>query len=266
VEKNVFKKHAKLMGSIWDKAKKKADSGQIGDIFEDGRYKMGVTDATTGESKKGDFMLTLSLAFLEGEYVGKTKKIYRVITPDKAEDNLARILLDINRLGYEVEDFEQIESACEEIRKARPVVRVTLKTRPNSDYQDGYIEKTLTGEEAENTPGEEAAPEESVPAQEAEATLEVGMTVVFEYKGKELQGEVKEILEDDGKVKVKAEKMVYTVAVDKLSLPADAAPAEEAAPEEVPEEPQEEPEAEPEPEEKKPAKIVKKVGKLLKKK
>ena len=256
MEKNVFQKHAKMMGTIWKKAKKQADSGTLGDIFEDGRYKMGLMDTQATESQKGDFMVVLSLNFLEGEYIGKTKKIFRVITPENAEKGLARIILDINKLGYEIEEFEQIESALEEIREARPVIRVTLKTR--GDYQDGYLDKMLTGEEAENTEDESAGSEE-VPEPE-EITLEIGMKVKFDWKGEELEGEVKEILEDEEKVKVKVGNKIYPVKADKISL-VEEEPAEEES-EEVPEEPEEEPE-----EEVKPVKkILKKIGAVLKKK
>jgi hypothetical protein len=265
---NLFKKHAKIMKSVWDRSKKKADSGQIGDIFEDGRYKMGVVDAQATEAKSGNFMVVFTCAFLDGEYIGKNKKIFRTITPDKAEDNLARIILDINTLGFEIEDFEQIESALEEIRAARPVVRVTLKTRSGSDYQDGYIEKLLTGEVAANT---EDQPEsgEAVPGDDsgpAEDTVDVGSTVTFNWKGKDLQGEIKEFIENDTKAKVKVDKLIYTVKLEDLTLVKDETP--EAASEDVPEEPVEEPTPEPEPEEdSKPVRrVVKKVGKDLKKK
>ena len=57
MDKSLFQKHSKLMSSIWNKSKKKADSGNLGDIFEDGRYKMSLVDAEVSESQSGNFMV-----------------------------------------------------------------------------------------------------------------------------------------------------------------------------------------------------------------
>jgi len=246
------------MGTIWKKAKKQADSGSLQDIYEDGRYKMGLVDAKAIESQKGDFMVVLSLNFLEGEYIGKTKNVFRVITPENAEKGLARIILDINKLGYEIEEFEQIESALEEIREARPVLCVTLKTR--GEYQDGYIDKLLTGEEAENLEDEPASGEEVPEPEPTEDTVDVGSHVKFDWKGEELEGEIKEFYEDNTKAKVKVGTKLYPVKVESLSLVKEEDPKDGV--EDVPEEPEEEPI-----EEEKPVrKVIKKLGKDLKKK
>ena len=267
---NIFKKHGKMMKNIWAKSKKQADSGSLGDMFEDGRYKMGLTDAQAQESQKGDFMVVFTFSFLEGEYVGKNKKAFRVITPDNAEKGLARIILDINKLGMEIEDFEQVESVLEEIRNSRPVVRVTLKTR--GEYQDAYIDKILTGEEAENTENTPDESSEEVPSEEAaEETIDVGSKVKFTWKGEDLEGEIKEFYEKDTKVKVKVGTKLYPVKVEDLSLVKEEEEVvEEPTEEEIPEEPSEEPteeSVEEEPKSKKPAKkIIKKTGKSFKKK
>jgi len=259
MSENIFKKHSKLMSSVWKKAKQKADSGQLGDIFEDGRYKMRLVDAQATESQKKDFMIVFSFNFLEGEYASKIKKAFRVITPDRAEDNLARILLDINKLGsMEIEDFEQIESALEELRDLRPVCRITLKTRSGSDYQDAYIDKILTGEEAENTEDEVETGEE-VPVEEpAEESVDVGSKVSFDWKGEKLEGEIKEFTDNDTKAKIKVGSKIYPVKVEDLTLVVETEEVVETT-DEVPEEPAEDVEET-------PKKIVKKVGKDLKKK
>lgn len=256
MDKNLFKKHSKLMSSIWDKSKQKADSGSLNDIFEDGRYKISVTDAQATESKKGDFMVVFSFTFLEGEYKGKVKKAFRVITPDRAEDNLARILLDINKLGFEIEDFEQIESALEEIRNKKVVARVTLKTR--GEYQDAYIDKLLTGEEAENTEDEVEGGIETPVEEPAEESVDVGSKVSFEWKGETLEGKIKEFTDDDTKAKIQVGNKIYPVKVEDLTLVKEVEEVVETT-DEVPEEPVEDAEEA-------PKKIVKKVGKDLKKK
>lgn len=224
-----IKKQLDMARKNWKKAKEKAESGAFGDTFEDGRYKVTIAKAELQESKSsGRLQVMLAYEFLEGGYLGKTKYDYPGID---SEDNLARFLGLMGKMGFEIDNPDDIEDALEELVEKRITLRVSLKTR--GEFQNVFIEKVLTGSEAE----EEVGTEDAVPEEPTEAELKVGMEVTFEYKGKELSGEVKEILEDTEEAKVKAEGKIFRIKVDKLTLVEEVAAEEEPTPEEPAEEP-----------------------------
>jgi len=263
MSESVFEKHLKLARSKKDEIRKMVSSGNLGDVFEDGVYKMGLTNIESMTNKAGNPMVVFSFNFLDSaihpEYIGKTKKIFRSISPENVTRGYASIMIMLNKLGnLELEDMEQIESGIEEVREMRPVCRITLTTK--GEYQDGRLEKVLTGEESENME-EEVIDDGVVPAEEpAEDNVDVGSQVSFTWKGEELQGEIKEFTDGDTKAKVKVGTKLYPVKVEDLSLVKEEV-VEDVKEDEVPEEPVEEVE-----DDKPVKKVVKKTGKDLKKK
>ncbi len=246
-------KQLKLAKSFWKKAKERAESGQIGSVFEDGRYKSSITRAELQESKaSGRLQIAWAFEFLEGEYIGQT--IYSYDGAD-TEDHMVRCLMILTKLGQEIDDPEDIEAALEKILKKRSVVQITVKTR--GEFQNVSIDKVLTGDEAVGELPDEGSTEEVTPEEPEgeEVQLQEGSKVSFKLKGEEVEGEVVEILEDENAARVKYEDRIYKIKAEMLTLV-----------EEVPTEPEEEPEPEPEEEERPKKKIIKKIGKVLKKK
>lgn len=233
-----FTKKLKEAGKMWGKAKERAESEKAfqNDEFEDGRYVVCLSDAKLAESKtSGRLQVGWAHVFTEGEYKGKTKWSYDGL---ESEDNLMWLGRKLQRLGYEIpEDFDEVQAVLDKITKEKPLVRIRLKTK--GEFQNVYIDEVLKGhvsseespETSEESQGEEA---------DDEVELVVGATVSFDWKGETLEGEVVEILEDEGKVRVKVDDKVYKVKGDSLTLTS----APEAGEEDVPEEPEVEPDAE----------------------
>ena len=233
-----MKKSMELASKNWEKAKKRAETKSFGDIYDDGRYSAKVIDAVIAEAKSDSHLqIVYTYEFIDGDYAGKTKKAFKRI--DREED-LARRVVELGILGYEIEDFSDLEPALVSLKKNRPAVQITLKTR--GEFQDVYIDSLLSGEEVESSQEEEVMEE----VDETEGTaIEIGTTVNFTWKGEEKEGVVKQINEDAGTLKIASEGKLYPVKADAISVPE----AEVAEPEEevVPEEPAAEEEVEEEP-------------------
>ena len=276
-------KLAKAKGD-WNKAKTRATQegpGGIEDI-DDGRYIARLTSAEVGESKSsGRLQVGWTYQIAEGDYKGRRKMSFDGM---ETEQNLVYLAKNINRYGYECpDDLEQIEALLQEIVKEKPLVRIRLKTRGefqnvyidqvfDKDDEDEVLqdaasdvdeeteevtEEVEEADEVEETDGEEDETEtededgseesdeeesdgDDETADDDEVVIEAGMRVLVNGK----PGEIVEVLEDEGKVRVKMDgtgKVVRTGA-DALELIEDTGDAgdeveEDEEEEEVPETP-----------------------------
>lgn len=160
-----FRKKLKDAGKLWKNAKKKAaESTSEAPQFEDGRYMARLQGGEIGMSNGGRLQLTWKWKFEDEPYEGKTKYAYQGL---ENEDNLVFLARDLDRLGYEApDDLAGVEEILAEIVKEKPLCRIKLRTKPGSDFQNVYIDKVFSGDEAEETEDDDADAEET----EAEET------------------------------------------------------------------------------------------------
>jgi len=218
------------------KAAKEVSTSSGGGDLPDAAYKSKVIDAKGPmESKnKGTLQAIIQFEITAGEYKGE--KVMQFSNLEN-EIGMGILIRTLNLCGYDVEDFDGIESALLEMKKDKPQLRIVLKTK--GEYQNINVNKVLTGDEGEDGDDGDATPEDA----SAEPTIEEGSKVTFKNKGEDMLGEVVEIV-DENTVRVKAEDgKTYKLAADKIELAEDAAPEdvtpEDATPEDdvVPEEP-----------------------------
>ena len=152
------------------------------------------------------------------------------------------------RFSYELpEDITEIADILDELIEKRPLSRIRLKTR--GEFQNVYVDKIMqasssdedddasdadTGsdEDVEDTDGgvpdapEESDDEESDDEEsddeggddgDDEQEVEVGMRVIASTKKGDAAGEIVEIIEDEGKVRVSLDEgRTVRISVDKL--------------------------------------------------
>jgi hypothetical protein len=255
-----FRKKLKNANKLWAGAKKKAAESSQGSEYEDGKYLARLVKGEITESNAGRLQVAWTWKFEEEPYEGKNKMAYQGL---ESEDNLVFLARDLDRLGYEApEDIATIEEILADINKSKPLARIRLKSK--GDFQNVYIDKVIGGddddEEAdEETEGdtpddaEESDEEESDDAEEEgdddaeesdddaeeesddeeeaeeeaddEVEIEVGMKVEVDSKNGKVNGEIIEILEAEGKARVRTKDKVLKVGVDKLTLIAAEEPA-----------------------------------------
>jgi hypothetical protein len=229
-----FKKRLLALKNKWDKARKEKPQN-FGSAVEDGVYKARITLAELGESQSsGRMQVTWEATITHGESKGEIVRDYDGMETDQ---NLFFLQARIARLGKDVPDgdnIDQLEEVLDEITKEKPAVRIRVRTK--DDYTHFYINRLLKDgddeeqEEEEEEPAEEPAEEKDETEEEPEAeaepeaetendevALSIGMRVRFELNGKELEGEIVEIMDDD-RARVKTKTGTYKVAVSKLSL------------------------------------------------
>jgi len=147
-------------------------------------------------------------------------------------------------LGYELpEQSSGLQDILDDVAQTKPLCKIQLKTK--GEFQNLYISKVFAagdeveGEtgvtesepEPEEEPQEEAAEEvEEEVEEDADADtvdIQPGMTVVVDSAKGKFKGEVLELLEAEGKVRVKLEDgRVLRVGGDKLQAVVDVTPPE----------------------------------------
>lgn len=265
-DKNIMAK-LKAFNKNFSKEKKRAD--ELGGFSEipDGKYLAKVSSCELKESNAGELHLVFVFEIMEsaedeslvGSKVSKWCSLER-------EDGPAYLMRDLKRFGIEIEDLTQLKEVADLIDSQKPELKITLKDNGKGQftYIDSVISEIDAGEmTADEEEGDDDDEEEEGGADEVdddaddddseqeedegddeaeeEVSLEKGMTVNFTWKGKTLQGTIKEIIERDGIVKVSADGKLHPVGIDAISIPE----AEEEEAEEVEEddEPTEEEEA-----------------------
>ena len=185
------------------------------------------------------------------------------------EKSLPWTIAALRRAGYKIDEPEGIVDVVDSLNSDLPDVAIRVKNgfgnldglweAKGEDTFEGDVpaEEEEAVESVEDV--EEEVVEEEPVTEEAEAQVEIGTKVSFDWKGESLEGEVKEIDEAEGKLKVKVGTKVYPVKAENATIVAEEISEED---EEVVEE---EPEVQPEPVVKKKAAAKKPAPKPVKK-
>jgi len=244
-----FSKQLKAAQGLWATAKTKAEAAKGSQFteYEDGRYVARLMGGSIGKSQSsGRLQITWTFKFEEGEYEGQNKLDFSGL---ETEQNLYWLGLRLRELGYELPDkAEQLQEILNDIAQTKPLCKIRLKTK--GEFQNLFIDKVYaagdevqgdTGVTETEEPEEEAAPEPAAEEEEEEqpeeededadtVDIQPGMIVVVDSAKGKFKGEVLELLEDEGKVRVKLEDgRVLRVGGDKLQAVVDAAPPEPKA-------------------------------------
>lgn len=239
-----FAKQLKAAQGLWATAKTKAEAATTSKFteFEDGRYVARLMGGSIGKSQSsGRLQITWTFKFEEGEYEGQNKLDFSGL---ETEQNLYWLGLRMRDLGYELpEQSSGLQDILDDVAQTKPLCKIQLKTK--GEFQNLYISKVFAagdeveGEtgvtesepEPEEEPQEEAAEEvEEEVEEDADADtvdIQPGMTVVVDSAKGKFKGEVLELLEAEGKVRVKLEVgRVLRVGGDKLQAVVDVTPPE----------------------------------------
>jgi len=245
-----FSKQLKAAQGLWATAKTKAEAAKSSQYaeFEDGRYVARLMGGTIGKSQSsGRLQVTWTFKFEEGEYEGQNKLDFSGL---ETEQNMYYLGLRLRDLGYELpEKAEQLQEILDDIAQTKPLCKIRLKTK--GEFQNLFIDKVYAaGDEVQGEPGvaesEEAEEEPAAAEPEAEeeeeeqaeeededadtVDIQPGMTVIVDSAKGKFKGEVLELLENEGKVRVKLEDgRVLRVGGDKLQAVVDEAPPEPKA-------------------------------------
>lgn len=222
---------------LFKKAKEVASSAGLGNSnVEDGRYKAQITSARGPVEAQTSARLQAILGFkiLEGEY--KDEKLTSFPNLEN-EIGLGILIRELQNLGYQVEEFDDIEAVLAELNKDKPSVRITIKTK--GEFQNISIDKLLSDEDGGGDPEPEPEPGAGEPEPEPEPgsdEIAEGDTVSFKLKGEETNGTVTEVVDEDTlKVKADVDDKVYKVLKTKATKVVSEAPAEDPEPEPEPE-------------------------------
>ena len=218
-----LKKWKERLKRIKDYKAAKEAAEQFGGNLPDGRYKVKTNSVELTESQtSGREQVNMFVKVLEGEYEGQSVGLFLGLD----EKSLPFTLSALNKLGYEIpEDPTEIVNIVESISKDLPELIIAVK--------NGWTSVLSTVESTKETSFEEEI-NKDIEEEEAEDEVDIGSTVSFEWKGKELIGEVVEIREKENKLLVKSKGKKYPVSIEKVSLVVKEEPEEES--EEVEEE------------------------------
>ena len=234
-----LKNKLKKAQNDWENARSKAKETTGFTEIPDGRYLANLTDGVIGESKSsGRLQIQWTWTIADGEFEGDTKLDFDGL---ETEDNLVFLGRKLARFSYELpEDITEISDILEELIEKKPMARIRLKTR--GEFQNVYVDKIIQsssddGEGSddddvgsdtdvedvdggipddpkdEESDDEESSDEESSDEQE----VEVGMRVIASTKKGDAPGEIVEIMEDEGKIRVHLDEgRTVKISVDKL--------------------------------------------------
>ena len=120
----------------------------------DGKYEMRLAKMTVEESRSsGRVQIHVEAIVTEGDYKGEHKHTYLGL---ESEDNMFYTRKALKRLGVEELPEEKpadLEEICATLSKEKPKFRATLITK--GDYQNLYVDKLLSDEEAEEDEDED---------------------------------------------------------------------------------------------------------------
>lgn len=254
-----FAKRLKESNKAWTGAKEKAKEQKGFTEIEDGRYVARLVNVKVAESNAGRLQAVFAYKIEEGENEGQEKLDFMGL---ETEQNLEFFARRLSQLGYEMpDDLSEIGDIFEDINKTKPLCKIRIKTK--GEFQNVYLDKVFgddeveegdaedddggapaqeeAEEESEETEGEEseeteeeAEEETEEEAEEDQVELTVGAKVSVETTAGERTGEVIEIFEKEGQVRVRMDdnKKVLKTSIEKLTIT-----EEEEEEEEVPEEP-----------------------------
>lgn len=206
---SVFTSRLKKLGSLWKKGKSEAaNMGEFAAV-DDGTYIARLVDAELRESDAGNFGLRSVFVILRGDEKGTQVTRWDGLEREQGMPFVVRYLRSI---GIDTDDLEieNLEEALKEVIAEKPAFRIRLKTKPDSDFQNLYIQKPLgqLEDEDEDEDGSEGASagndaeEEKGEGSEDESALEVGATVSLTVGKKKKIGVVKSIAPGGGEESV----------------------------------------------------------------
>ena len=211
----------KTANQEWAETVEKAKKGNF-ENPPDGAYIAELTSADLDESKNsGKIQIRWGYTFLEGDKAGTTKYEYLGL---EGQRGLEPLVWRLSALGVDAAaiDLTQLETVLEELVERHLVMKITLKTPPNSDFQNLRIVKLLPNYNAEedgepaptprpdpaqsssgataqpsNQNGSAAAP--ATPSAPEEVELRKGMKAFFDLDGARTEGVV-DSLDDDTEI------------------------------------------------------------------
>ena len=251
---NALKKKLQKAQNNWQGARERAKETSGFTEVPDGRYLAHLTNAQIGESRSsGRLQIQWTWTISDGEFEKDTKLDFDGL---ETEDNLVFLGRKLARFGYELpEDITAINDILEELIDKQPLARIRLKTK--GEFQNVYVDKLMRSVsddgddesevvpfgsdddadddaeiEADDGAGDEvddASDEEVDDASDDdeddgdgdgdgdEEQVEIGMRVVATTRKGEEPGEIIEIMESEGKCRVKLDAgRTIRIAVDKL--------------------------------------------------
>jgi hypothetical protein len=235
-----FDKWVKGNKGSWNDAKEAARNRPgFGASVPDGRYHGRLAGAEIVKSQSSNrLQIVWSYAVTEGEYEGETVNKYQGLegeNMDRVREYLAAELLCYG-VDLAPEDLGTLPAVLEQLVEEAPELDFRVHTK--GEYTNIYISTVERGGNSEDEEpteeGEEVVEEEAAPA---EATLEVGLKVMYPWQGEDVEGEIA-VLDPDGdesKVKVDSinaagKKVRRTIPLEGMymaSAPEEEAPEEE---------------------------------------
>ena len=246
---NALKNKLKKAQNNWQGAREKAkDSTGFAEV-PDGRYLAHITNAQICESRSsGRLQIQWTWTISDGEFEKDTKLDFDGL---ETEDNLVFLGRKLARFGYELpEDITEISDILDELIEKQPLARIRLKTK--GEFQNVYVDKLMQSvstdgedsdnesmssededlEEADDGSGDEVDDEQEKESNNEsdadesddegdgdEEPVEIGMRVVATTRKGEEPGEIIEIMESEGKCRVKLDTgRTVKIAVDKLEV------------------------------------------------
>ena len=239
---NALKNKLKRAQDNWQGAREKAKESSGFTEVPDGRYLAHLTNAQIGESRSsGRLQIQWTWTISDGEFEKDTKLDFDGL---ETEDNLVFLGRKLARFGYELpEDITEISDILDELIEKQPLARIRLKTK--GEFQNVYVDKLMQSvptdgedsdnesmssededlEEADDGAGDEVNDEQEEESDTEsddegdgdEEQVEIGMRVVATTRKGEESGEIIEIMESEGKCRVKLDTgRTIRIAVDKL--------------------------------------------------
>jgi cobalamin biosynthesis protein CobT len=250
---NALKKKLQKAQNNWQGAREKAKESSGFTEVPDGRYLAHLTNAQIGESRSsGRLQIQWTWTISDGEFENDTKLDFDGL---ETEDNLVFLGRKLSRFGYELpEDITEISDILDELVEKQPLARIRLKTK--GEFQNVYVDKLMRSgstdkddsgdesmasddedlEEADDGSGDEVDDESDSESDSEsddesdddegdsesdgnEEQVEIGMRVVATTRKGEESGEIIEIMESEGKCRVKLDTgRTVKIAVDKLEV------------------------------------------------
>jgi hypothetical protein len=116
-----------------------------------------------------------------------------------------------------IEDYEGPDVEVDD-KKKKPAAKPAAKAdKPAAKGGPSKPVKGAKKADPEPEVEEEEVAEEEAEVEEDTVEISVGMKVAFEWKGEAMEGEIKEILESEEKVKVRCDGKIYPLAFDRIT-------------------------------------------------
>ena len=237
---NALKNKLKKAQDNWVGARSKAKESTGFTEVPDGRYLAHLTNAQICESRSsGRLQIQWTWTISDGEFENDTKLDFDGL---ETEDNLVFLGRKLSRFGYELpEDITEISDILDELIEKQPLARIRLKTK--GEFQNVYVDKLMrsvssddedsnnesmvtddedleesddgSGDEVDDEPDDE--PDDESDGDSEEEPVEIGMRVIATARKGEEPGEIIEIIESEGKCRVKLDSgRTVRIGVDKL--------------------------------------------------